>query len=75
MKLQIKQLKTGINTPNYATTDSAGFDLEAANIDEIIIKPGQTALIPSGLAMALPKGYEAQVRPRSGLALKNQSLF
>ena len=71
MKLQIKQLKSGINTPKYATDDSAGFDLEAANTENITIKPGQTSLIPTGLAIALPKGYEAQVRPRSGLAYKN----
>ena len=71
MKLQIKQLKTDINTPKYATTDSAGFDLEATCDQDITIEPGETALIPTGIAMALPKGYEAQVRPRSGLALKN----
>ncbi|MDC0857236.1 dUTP diphosphatase [Rickettsiales bacterium] len=70
MKLQIKQLKTGINTPKYATTDSAGFDLEAACDQDITIEPGENALIPTGIAMALTKGYEAQVRPRSGLALK-----
>jgi len=70
MKLQIKQLKTDINTPKYATTYSAGFDLEAACDQDITIAPGQTALIPTGIAMALTKGYEAQVRPRSGLALK-----
>ena len=71
MKLQIKQLKSDINIPKYATSDSAGFDLEAANEEDIIIAPNKTALIPTGLAIALPQGYEAQVRPRSGLAYKN----
>lgn len=56
--------------PQYATPLSAGVDLRA-NIDEpIILQPLQRVLIPTGLFMALPEGYEAQVRPRSGLALK-----
>lgn len=57
--------------PEYATVQSAGMDLRA-NIDEkIVLKPMQRMLIPTGLYMALPAGYEAQVRPRSGLALKH----
>ena len=57
--------------PEYATAQSAGMDLRA-NIDEkIVLKPMQRMLIPTGLYMALPAGYEAQVRPRSGLALKH----
>ncbi len=56
--------------PQYATTQSAGMDLRA-NLDETItLQPGERRLIPTGLFMALPAGYEAQVRPRSGLALK-----
>ena len=56
--------------PEYATEQSAGMDLRA-NIDEpIVLKPLERRLIPTGLFIALPKGYEAQVRPRSGLALK-----
>lgn len=56
--------------PEYATRFSAGLDLKA-NIDEsIILSPMQRALVPTGLYIALPEGYEAQVRPRSGLALK-----
>ena len=56
--------------PEYATPQSAGMDLRA-NIDaQIVLKPMQRMLIPTGLYMALPPGYEAQVRPRSGLALK-----
>lgn len=57
--------------PAYATKDSAGADLLAAVSEDKIIQPGERALIPTGLSMALPEGYEAQVRPRSGLALKN----
>ena len=57
--------------PTYATTQSAGMDLRA-NIDEpIVLKPMERRLIPTGLHIALPEGYEAQVRPRSGLALKH----
>lgn len=57
-------------TPHYATDLSAGMDLRA-NIDEkIILKPLERKLIPTGLSIALPDGYEAQVRPRSGLAYK-----
>ena len=56
--------------PAYATEQSAGMDLRA-NIDEpIVLKPMERRLIPTGLHIALPAGYEAQVRPRSGLALK-----
>ncbi len=59
--------------PAYATPGAAGLDLCAAvHADNpIILEPGARALIPTGLAMALPPGYEAQVRPRSGLALKH----
>lgn len=57
--------------PVYATKDSAGADLLAAVSEDKTIAPGERALIPTGLSMALPEGYEAQVRPRSGLALKN----
>lgn len=57
--------------PEYATEQSAGMDLRA-NLDEaIVLKPMQRALVATGLYMALPAGYEAQVRPRSGLALKH----
>jgi dUTP pyrophosphatase len=58
--------------PKYATDHSAGMDLCAAVDGEFILKAGDTALIPTGFAIALPEGYEAQVRPRSGLAAKNQ---
>lgn len=57
--------------PTYATEQAAGMDLCAANSQDIILQPGQRTLIPTGLSIALPPGYEAQIRPRSGLALKN----
>ncbi len=56
--------------PAYATSDSAGLDLLAAIDADITLAPLERKLIPTGLAIALPQGYEAQVRPRSGLALK-----
>ena len=57
--------------PEYATPDSAAVDFLAAVAEDVVIAPGERTLIPTGLAIALPSGYEAQVRPRSGLALKN----
>lgn len=61
----------GLNLPTYATEQSAGMDLTAALEEAIELAPGERMLIPTGLAIALPDGYEAQVRPRSGLALKH----
>ena len=57
--------------PKYSTVCSAGMDLRANLENPVVLKPFQRALIPTGLFMALPEGYEAQVRPRSGLALKH----
>ena len=57
--------------PARATPGSAGFDLHAAVEEELSLAPGERALVPTGLAIALPAGYEAQVRPRSGLALRH----
>lgn len=57
--------------PTYATEQSAGMDLCAAIDAPITLKPNERALIPTGLSIALPRGYEAQIRPRSGLAAKN----
>ncbi len=61
----------GLDLPAYATEGSAGLDLLAAIEAPVEMKPGERALIPTGLAMALPEACEAQVRPRSGLALKH----
>lgn len=57
--------------PKYATAGSAGFDLRASVSAPVVIAPGKRCLIPTGIAIALPVGFEAQVRPRSGLALKH----
>ncbi|MDZ7692750.1 MAG: dUTP diphosphatase [Balneolaceae bacterium] len=57
--------------PSYESAYAAGMDLRAALAEQFVLKPGQRALIPTGLQMALPQGYEAQIRPRSGLAFKN----
>ena len=69
----VKRLAHGANLelPTYATMDSAGIDLRAALEDCITLPPGGRALVPSGIALALPNGYEGQVRPRSSLALKH----
>lgn len=56
--------------PAYETADSAGMDLRAHLDEAVVLKPGQRVLIPSGLRLEIPPGYEGQVRPRSGLALK-----
>ncbi len=60
-----------LDTPRYMTAASAGLDLQAAVNQPLTLEPGRIALVPTGLAMALPPGYEAQIRPRSGLALKH----
>ncbi len=61
----------GLDLPAAATGGSAGMDLRAAIADPVTIEPGGRALISAGFRMALPRGYEAQVRPRSGLALRH----
>ena len=72
VKIAIKVVNKGHQPlPRYATPQSAGMDLRA-NIDEpIVIRPLERRLVPTGIHIALPQGYEAQVRPRSGLALKH----
>jgi dUTP pyrophosphatase len=60
-----------LGLPVYATEHAAGMDLCAAVTNDITLAPGQRSLIPTGLSIALPEGFEAQIRPRSGLALKN----
>ena len=62
--------KSNNDTPNYETVGSAGMDIRANLDDSIVLSPGERKLIPTGLYMQLPIGYEAQIRPRSGLALK-----
>lgn len=73
INVDVKRLPHGADLPlpHYATEDSAGLDLLAAVDADKTLAPGKRMLVPTGLAIALPPGYEAQVRPRSGLALKN----
>ncbi|PJC67540.1 MAG: dUTP diphosphatase [Zetaproteobacteria bacterium CG_4_8_14_3_um_filter_59_5] len=61
----------GIDLPHFASALAAGADIRAAVHGEVVLHPGERKLIPSGFAMALPAGFEAQIRPRSGLALKH----
>lgn len=63
---------TDLPLPRYATDGSAGMDIYAAVTNDVVVPPGETALIPSGFSVELPRGYEAQIRPRSGLAIKHQ---
>jgi len=71
--LKVKRLDNNKNLPlpSYQTNDSSGLDLRAAVEKDIILHPGDIKLIPTGLSISIPKGYEVQVRPRSGLALKH----
>ena len=71
-KILIKRLSKEVPLPKYETSGSSGMDL-AANIEtNINIDPGKTAIIPTGLALSIPKGFEVQIRPRSGLAAKQK---
>ncbi len=72
MELQIKFLENGkdLPVPHYQTADASGMDLYAAVKEPVSLEHGEIACIPTGIAMAIEPGYEAQVRPRSGLAIK-----
>ena len=61
----------GLSLPTYGSEQAAGCDLLAAVTEDVVLAPGGRAIVPTGLKIALPPGYEAQVRPRSGLAAKN----
>jgi dUTP pyrophosphatase len=60
-----------LQSPDYATPGSAGIDLQAAITDSLILEPGERKLVPTGIRVAIPDNYEAQIRPRSGLALRS----
>ncbi len=70
--VRIKRLEgaDGLPIPSYATENSSGLDLAAAVCDDVTINPGERALIPTGFQLEIPPGFEGQVRPRSGLALR-----
>lgn len=69
MKVKVVN-KSGIDLPQYATEFSAGMDVRAAIDAPVVLEPLQRAMIPTGLYLQIPEGYEVQVRPRSGLAAK-----
>ena len=71
-EILIKRLSKNIPLPKYETDGSSGMDIAADVKANIEIKPGKTKIIPTGLAVSIPKNFEIQIRPRSGLAAKNQ---
>ena len=73
VEISVKRLphNTDLPLPEYETVQSAGMDLPAAIDSPMTLSPGEHAMVPTGLAIALPGGYEAQIRPRSGLAARN----
>jgi dUTP pyrophosphatase len=75
IKIKVKRIRADrdpeIPLPRYMTEHSSGMDLYAAIDKEVTLEPGERQLIPTGIALSIPKGYEGQVRPRSGLALRN----
>ena len=71
VKISIKKEYEDLPIPQYKTSLSAGVDLYACIDEDVLLNPGEKALVSSGLRVALPPGYEAQIRPRSGLALKH----
>ncbi|NPB06181.1 MAG: dUTP diphosphatase [Aquificae bacterium] len=70
VKVKVLPHARGLPLPSYATPGSSGMDLRAAVEEPVTLKPLERALIPTGICIELPEGYEAQIRPRSGLALK-----
>ena len=71
VKVLIKKLNTKVDLPLYKTKGASGMDLMACLEKKINLKPGKSCLVPTGLSVAFPKEYEIQIRPRSGLAAKN----
>ena len=70
VRILVKKFDKNIKLPSYKTSGSSGMDLMAYVKNKITINPGKTAIIPTGIAVAIPKNYEIQIRPRSGLAAK-----
>ena len=70
IKIQIKRFSKKVAIPKYETIGSSGMDIAAHLEKNIIIKPGEKAFVSTGFSIAIPKGYEVQIRPRSGLAAK-----
>ena len=72
IEILIKRLSKNVNLPKYETEGSSGMDLAADITSTINIKPGESSIIPTGISVSIPVNYEIQIRPRSGLAAKNQ---
>lgn len=72
IKVTVDRHGEGLPLPSYATIHSAGADLYAAVESDLSVAPGESAMVPTGLHFEIPEGFEVQVRPRSGLAAKNQ---
>ena len=72
VKLLIKKLDKKVITPEYKTKGSSGMDLMANIKDAVFLEPGKSDIIPTGIAISIPVGYEIQIRPRSGLAAKKK---
>lgn len=70
LKIEVMPGNEDLGLPAYATEGSAGMDLKAALTDPLTLKPGERGVVPTGLKMAIPSGFEGCVRPRSGLAMK-----
>ena len=71
IKVLVKKLEPSVKLPSYKTNGASGMDLMAYLDKSIELKPGESCLVPTGLSVAFPKEYEIQIRPRSGLAAKN----
>jgi dUTP pyrophosphatase len=73
ISVKIKRLESSLNLPlpDYETEGSSGIDIRASVKEPLLMKPGEIKLIPTGVAVSIPPGYEGQIRPRSGLALKH----
>ena len=71
-EILIKRLSKDINLPKYETEGSSGMDLAAHIENSVQIEPGNTVIVPTGIAVSIPKNFEIQIRPRSGLAAKNK---
>ena len=71
-EILIKRLSDDVSLPKYETEGSSGMDLSANINENIQIKPGATVIVPTGISVSIPKNFEIQIRPRSGLAAKNQ---
>ncbi|MCW7470540.1 dUTP diphosphatase [Leptospira kanakyensis] len=74
-EIHIQILKEGAVIPEYKTSGSAGMDLSACLSENLILPNGKVVFVPTGLAMAIPEGYEGQVRPRSGFSTKNRIMM